>query len=1001
MQANAPYFTVLGITDDLLQDLGINRQTAEGTSVFELYFGKAANSSDLDFDILHTALQDVVAFKKLIKSGAFASDLIKPENESAKRFYTTTNKPVLDATGNVQYIIHTISERPRQVSTQHTTEQELELHLAKAFYKAQTSNTSEGVLFLTPEGNVLSSNHRFAEIWKIPENSVYTFQRSEAFRQAVTQSPYSQTLTSKLSEPKTEQSRTHTDAVFLKDGIVVECCSFPVLHDNGNYLGQGWLFKDITDRTTHHQKFKNVVEQSSDAIAIFKGEDMVVEAANPSMLKLWQVGEEVLNRPHEEFMPEMKKQGFIDKLKNVMHTGQPYFGYEVPIEFKRKNGKRETLYFNFSYQPYREADNTITGVVAVGTDASEQVLSKQKFLESESRFLNMIQQAPVAIALTRGHNMILENINSLMLDVMHKKHADDVIGKKLTEVLPEVEGQHVLNIVRNVYETGKAYSGSEVSVQMPINGQLEERYFDLSYAPIIEGGHTTGVLHVANDITDQIQSRRRVEASEARFRNLVREASVGIIVLNGENMQVNIVNEAYAVLISRSVSELSGKPLFDIIPEAESVFRPILDKVRQTGEPIYLYDQPYFVHVAGQRKEGFLNLVYQPYRELDGKITGVMVLCHDVTEQVLALQKLEESARDLQIMANAMPQLVWIARPDGKVIYYNERIAEFDGPEKLPDGTWLWKDMMPEEDAAPTVKAWEKSVKEKQVYDIEHRLKMIDGTYRWHLSRAFPQWDAEGNVIRWFGTATDVHQRKAYEETLKQKNLQLTRINNDLDNFIYTASHDLKAPISNIEGLLDLLNLDINDEKATATETQQIIHLMQGSVERFKKTIASLTDVVKLQQENTSIYGPVNLATVVEDVTYDLNPIIKENNVQIEVDLKQDATIRFTEKNLRSVIYNLISNAIKYRTPDRTPFIKLSLSQNSDYSILTVEDNGMGIESKRIADIFTMFKRFHDHVEGTGIGLYMVKKMVENAGGRIEVDSKIGEGSSFKVYFKN
>ncbi|WP_158607158.1 PAS domain-containing sensor histidine kinase [Pontibacter oryzae] len=874
LQANAPYFTVLGSSYDFLQVLGTTKQSIEGKSVFEIYFGNTHSLTNQSHSTLNSSLENALAQKKQDKSPPFRHDITEANGEAKSYYWSATNKPVVDAEGNVLFIIHAISDETEQV----------------------------------------------------------------------------------IARKKTEE---------LQD-----------------------------------QKFRNVVEQASDAIAIFKGEDLIIETVNPAILDLWQHGEEILNQPFEDIMPEMKRQGFIDKLKNVLHTGEPIFGYEVPAVFKRKNGNRDTVYFNFSYQPYREADGTITGVIVVASNVSEQVKSKQKVIESESRFLNMIKQAPVAILLTRGHDMVIENVNALMLRIMQKDNADEAIGKKLTEVLPEVEGQAVLKKIQNVLDTAKPFSGSEMAVNLMKNGHLTEHYFNLSYTPIIEDGIATGVLHVAHDVTEQIQARKRVEESEARFRNLVREASVGIIVLNGDQMQVNIVNDAYAQLIDRSVEELDGKPLFDIIPEAEPVFRPIIESVKQSGEPLYLYDQPYFVYINGKRKDGFLNLVYQPYRELDGTITGVIVLCHNVTEQVIALKNLEESARDLQIMANAMPQLVWIARPDGKVVYYNERIAEFDGTEKQPDGTWTWKNLLLPTDAELTVEAWAESVREKQVYDIEHRLKMKDGTYRWHLSRAFPQLDSEGNVIRWFGTATDVHQRKESEEMLAQKNLQLVRINNDLDNFIYTASHDLKAPISNIEGLLGLLNFDLNEGKTNESETRHIIQMMQGSVERFKKTISSLTDVVKLQQENTSDYTPINLYCVLEDVTYDLSQAIQEHNVQLELNLEQNTEVSFTEKNLRSVIYNLLSNAIKYRSPERKPHIKISSKQTGEFSILTIEDNGLGIDPKRTADIFTMFKRFHDHVEGTGIGLYMVKKMIENAGGRIEVESEVEKGSSFKVYFK-
>lgn len=380
-------------------------------------------------------------------------------------------------------------------------------------------------------------------------------------------------------------------------------------------------------------------------------------------------------------------------------------------------------------------------------------------------------------------------------------------------------------------------------------------------------------------------------------------------------------------------------------------------------------------------------------------VTGVMVLCHDVTEQVLASKNAEQSARDLQNLANAMPQLVWIAAPDGTVTYYNDRVSEFSGVRQLPDGTWSWESMLTHEDEQRTVEAWDKAVRAGTPFEIEHRLRMRDGSNRWHLSRALPQRDSEGKVTGWFGTATDVHERKEHQEALEVHNTHLKSINNDLDNFIYTASHDLKAPIFNIEGLLALLSEEHTAVGKQSSDTKMILEMMESSVDRFKKTIESLTDIAKLQQENEKEAVLVNLQEVIEEVALDLAPMIKRTKATVKVDVENCPYVLFSHKNLRSVVYNLLANAIKYHSPDRAPQVLISCESTSGYSVLTIADNGLGISPRHSKEIFTMFKRFHDHVEGTGIGLYMVKKMVENAGGSIKVESKENEGTTFRVNF--
>ncbi|XAZ81991.1 PAS domain S-box protein (plasmid) [Fibrella sp. ES10-3-2-2] len=157
------------------------------------------------------------------------------------------------------------------------------------------------------------------------------------------------------------------------------------------------------------------------------------------------------------------------------------------------------------------------------------------------------------------------------------------------------------------------------------------------------------------DIQASVEAQQHLRESEQRFQNLVREATVGIIVLIGEAMQVSIVNEAYARLVGRTQQELLGKNLFTVIPEAEAAFGPLITGVRTSGEPLSLTAIPYAVAGPGKQIEGYLDLVYQPYRERDGTISGVIILCQDVTEQVVARRRAEESEARLRGVIAAAP----------------------------------------------------------------------------------------------------------------------------------------------------------------------------------------------------------------------------------------------------------------------------------------------------------------------------------------------------------
>nr|MDQ3392794.1 HAMP domain-containing histidine kinase [Bacteroidota bacterium] len=231
---------------------------------------------------------------------------------------------------------------------------------------------------------------------------------------------------------------------------------------------------------------------------------------------------------------------------------------------------------------------------------------------------------------------------------------------------------------------------------------------------------------------------------------------------------------------------------------------------------------------------------------------------------------------------------------------------------------------------------------------------------------------------------------------VSRKNDELIRINNDLDSFIYTASHDLKSPISNIEGLLYAISdIKLQEEEAVLP----LLNMMNISVERFKNTIQELTEISKIQKLNSEDIEEIDLDTLLEEVKFSMAALVAKHNAVINSNFKVPR-LRFSKKNLRSIFYNLTNNAIKYRSSERNPFIKLVTEEEQDFIKLKVTDNGLGISESNKAKVFSMFKRLHDHVEGTGVGLYIVKRVVENAGGKIHIESEVGKGTSFIVYFK-
>ncbi|MEO5892908.1 MAG: PAS domain-containing protein, partial [Ferruginibacter sp.] len=229
------------------------------------------------------------------------------------------------------------------------------------------------------------------------------------------------------------------------------------------------------------------------------------------------------------------------------------------------------------------------------------------------------------------------------------------IGKTAKTVWPDI-WEFIGPLIEKVINTGKPVWFEDQFLPIYRNGRMEDVYWTFSYSPAYDDlGGINGVFVTCTETTHKVQIINRLYESETRFQYLIQEATVGIIVLEGEEMIIRIVNKAYGKLINKAPADLISKPLFNIIPETEPYFRKLIDEVRITGKPYYLYDYPYFIFTEGKKKEGFLNVIYQSYQQDGDRINGVMALCQDVTEQVLARKKMEKSEQQVRALVESAP----------------------------------------------------------------------------------------------------------------------------------------------------------------------------------------------------------------------------------------------------------------------------------------------------------------------------------------------------------
>lgn len=392
-----------------------------------------------------------------------------------------------------------------------------------------------------------------------------------------------------------------------------------------------------------------------------------------------------------------------------------------------------------------------------------------------------------------------------------------------------------------------------------------------------------------------------------------------------------------------------------------------------------------------------------PIKDIENEVMNAIIQHEDITERKRAEEALKSSEEQLRLITDSLPVL--IAYVDKKQQYRFNNKAYED-----------WFKIKKENIYGQTV---EQVVGRSAYKKLEVAINKVLGGEELYYEALLPYRGAgqkyvainyiphivNNEVTGYYTLISDISKQKEVQRALEvalqdtnDKNEELQKINNDLDNFIYIASHDLKSPIVNLEGLVSALNKRIGAK--TNEAEHQILEMIGQSIEKFKNTLKNLTEITKAQRNLEDEKEILDIHSLIQDIKDEIQPMILESNASI-IEILEVKDLLFVPVNLRSIIYNLLTNAIKYRKDGIPSEILIKSYRKGSNVVLSVKDNGLGLSQSQQSKLFTMFKRMHSHVEGTGIGLYILKRIAENSGGKVEVESALNVGTEFKVYFRD
>ena len=482
-------------------------------------------------------------------------------------------------------------------------------------------------------------------------------------------------------------------------------------------------------------------------------------------------------------------------------------------------------------------------------------------------------------------------------------------------------------------------------------------------------------------------AEERLRHSEQRFARFMQHLA-GLAWIKDLEGRYVYVNDAAEHAFRTPRGELYGKTDDEVFPpETAAQFKENDRQALASGTGVQVIES--LEHEGGTLHHSLVSKF--PIPGPDGKAALVGGMAIDITDRRLAEEAVRQSEVQFRTLADSIPQLAWMARPDGHIFWYNQRWYDFTGtaPEQMEG--WDWQSVHDPAELPRVLEKFKSAIASGEPWEDTFPLRRHDGAMRWHLSRALPVRDEQGRVVRWFGTNTDITDRRRMEEELKEADRRK-------DEFLATLAHELRNPLAPIRNGLQIMRRAGDDKEAV----EEARGLMERQLQQMVRLIDDLLDVSRITRNRLALRKErIELATVVQDALDTSRPHIEASGHELAVTLPpRPIHVNADPTRLAQVFSNLLNNAAKYTEPGGR--IALTAEREGSDVVVRVGDTGIGIPAEMLPRIFEMFTQVDRSLErsqgGLGIGLTLVRRLVELHGGSIEARSGgHGLGSEFVV----
>ena len=577
-------------------------------------------------------------------------------------------------------------------------------------------------------------------------------------------------------------------------------------------------------------------------------------------------------------------------------------------------------------------------------------------------------------------------------------------------------------LIDRVLAGGEATWSEDQLIPIYRNGKIEDVYWTFSYSPVNdESAKPAGVFVTCNETTDKVNNLKLLQETNDQLQFAIEAAELGTWDLDALNnkLKSNERLKQWAGFSQQEDMDLSLALAIVAEKDKPRVIKAIQHSLQYSSGGNYDIEYTIIHKITGEERivrakgRAWFNDEQICYR-----FNGTL---QNITPQAIAHKKIEESEERFRMMAERIPDIAWVASPDGPYSFYNKMFYEYTGMSiEQSKKDWKWQSIVHPEMFEKRNKAWEHCLKTGEDFYFESLLKRnIDQTYRWHISRAAAIRNEKEEIILWVGTSTDIHEQKLFTQELERQvqertkaliesNTHLQLSNENLQQFASIASHDLQEPLRKIQTFTLLLEQRYKNE--IPDEAKALIEKIKISSERMSVLIRDVLNFSRITQAEHE-FEKTDLNEILHNVLKDLELVIHEKKVVIN---KENLpTIEAIGVQINQLLYNLISNSIKFYKDNIQPVITITaqlLSQEElqkypeldpllSYRQITFADNGIGFDQQFAEEIFLIFHRLNDHQQysGTGIGLALCKRIVDNHHGKIFAEGIENKGASFNI----